>query len=102
VRSISAISFPPFELDPVNQCLWRDQQVISLRPKAYAVLHYLVERPGQLVTKEELLGAVWPESFAGDAVLKVSIGEVRKALQDDSEDPDLSRRLIGEAIGSSG
>ena len=87
MRSISPISFPPFELDPVNQCLWRDQQVISLRPKAYAVLHYLVERPGQLVTKEELLGAVWPESFVGDAVLKVSIGEVRKALQDDSEDP---------------
>jgi DNA-binding winged helix-turn-helix (wHTH) protein len=50
--------FPPFALDSVNECLWNGTEAIKIRPKAFAVLNYLVDRPGQLVTKEELLGAV--------------------------------------------
>src|SRR5262249_7451263 len=58
---------PPFRLDPSNQCLWRRQETaqderILLPPKAFAVLCYLVEHAGRLVTQEELLEAVWPET----------------------------------------
>lgn len=54
------ILFDPFCLDLVNECLWRGSQAIKLRPKAFSVLNYLLELPCQLVTKEELLNAVWP------------------------------------------
>ncbi|HEU4391001.1 MAG TPA: AAA family ATPase [Blastocatellia bacterium] len=73
----------PFRLDVGNECLWRGSRAIKIRPKAFAVFHHLIEHSGQLVTKDELLAAVWPETFVSDAVLKVSIRELREALEDD-------------------
>ena len=81
------IHFEPFALDLVNECLWKGTQAIKLRPKTFAVLEYLLDRPGQLVTKESLLEAVWRGTFVGDAVLKVAIGELREALADDPKSP---------------
>ncbi|HYV04996.1 MAG TPA: AAA family ATPase, partial [Blastocatellia bacterium] len=81
------ITFDPFCLDLANECLWRGPQAIKLRPKAFAVLNYLLGRPAQLVTKEELLNAVWPETFVGEAVLKVAIRQIREALDDDPKSP---------------
>ncbi|MCI0619278.1 AAA family ATPase [bacterium] len=81
------IIFHPFRLDSINQCLYRGQHEIPLRPKTLAVLEYLLKRPGQLVTKTELLNAVWPDTFVTDAVLKVSIREIRDALGDDQKKP---------------
>jgi DNA-binding response OmpR family regulator len=59
------IVFPAFRLDGVNQCLWRrrdsgDDERIPLPLKAFSALRYLVEHAGRLVTKDELLEAVWP------------------------------------------
>jgi DNA-binding winged helix-turn-helix (wHTH) protein len=51
------------------------------------VLDYVVERPGQLITKEELLNAVWPDTFVGEAVLKVAGRQIREALGDDPKSP---------------
>lgn len=81
------ITFDVFSLDLINECLWRGSEPIKLRPKAFAVINYLVGRPGQLVTKQELLDTVWPETFVGDAVLKVAIRELRDALDDDPKSP---------------
>jgi len=81
------VIFAPFWLDLANECLWRGSQAIKLRPKAFAVLHYLLERSGQLVTKEQLLNAVWPETFVTDAVLKVTIRQLRNVLGDDPNAP---------------
>src|SRR6185369_1886229 len=81
------IIFDPFSLDLVNECLWRGSQAIKLRPKAFALLHYLLEHSGQLVTKEQLLNAVWPETFVTDAVLKVTIRQLRNVLGDDPTAP---------------
>ena len=81
------IIFDPFSLDLANECLWRGSQAIKLRPKAFAVLNYLLGRPGQLITKEELLNTVWPETFVGEAVLKVAIRQLREALDDDPKSP---------------
>ncbi|HSF24668.1 MAG TPA: AAA family ATPase [Blastocatellia bacterium] len=81
------IIFDPFYLDLANERLFRGSQAIKLRPKAFAVLTYLLARPAQLVTKEELLNAVWPETFVGDGVLKVTIRQLRNALSDDSKSP---------------
>jgi predicted ATPase/DNA-binding winged helix-turn-helix (wHTH) protein len=87
VGNEKTIIFDPFCLDTANQCLWRGAQAINLRPKAFAVLDYLLRRPGQLVTKEELLDALWPETFVGDAVLKNAIRQIRETLDDDPKSP---------------
>lgn len=73
--------------DSANQALRTAQGTIQLPPKAFGILAYLRQHPQQLVTKEELLSAVWPGVFVTDAVLKVTIGELRKALADDAKDP---------------
>src|SRR5215470_10233676 len=83
----SNIVFPPFRLDTVEQQLWRGEEVLPLRPKTFAVLAYLLERPGQLVTKDELLDACWPDTTMTYTVLKVCIGEIREALGDDPKAP---------------
>src|SRR5215813_6650394 len=87
VANEKRIIFDPYCLDLTNECLWEGTQVIKLRPKAFAVLDYLLGRPGQLVTKEELLNAVWPGTFIGDAVLKVAIRQLREAQGDDPKRP---------------
>ena len=51
--------FASFRLDPATTCLWRDDQLIPLPPKSFAVLAYLVAHTGEVVTKETLLEAVW-------------------------------------------
>ena len=81
------IHFAPFALDRVNECLVRGSETIKLRPKAFAVLEHLVSKPGELVTKEDLIGAVWQDTFVGDAVLKVAIRQIREALSDDPRSP---------------
>jgi len=82
VKPSRQLRFPPFRLDPDNACVWRGTKAVRLTPKAFAVLQCLVERPGQLVTKGVLLDRVWPATAVGDAVLKVCVREIRKALRD--------------------
>src|SRR5215471_13323157 len=79
--------FDRFRLDPDHACLWCEAQAIALSPKAFAVLHYLVTHPDRLVTKDELLDAVWPETAVSDAVVRVAIGMLRKALDDTAQTP---------------
>jgi DNA-binding winged helix-turn-helix (wHTH) protein/predicted ATPase len=81
------IVFDPFCLDLGNEQLCKGSEAIKLTPKAFAVLDHLVGRPGQLVTKDDLLNAVWPGTFVSDAVLKVVIRQIREALGDDSKSP---------------
>jgi predicted ATPase/DNA-binding winged helix-turn-helix (wHTH) protein len=80
-------SFGPFRLDEANECLWQGATAIQLRPKAYAVLRYLIQRPNVLVTKQQLLDDVWPDTFVSDAVLKDGIRQLREALGDDAKTP---------------
>lgn len=81
------IVFPPFRLDPANEQLWIGLESLPLTPKAYAVLHFLATHPGRLITKDELLDAVWPETHVTEGVLKVAVAEIRKALNDVSRSP---------------
>src|SRR5262245_17216893 len=85
--STGSQSFGPFRLDLENQCVRRADQEIQLTPKAFAVLRHLLERRGTLVTKNQLLDAVWPDTVVVDAVLKTTVLEIRKALGDDARAP---------------
>jgi DNA-binding winged helix-turn-helix (wHTH) protein/predicted ATPase len=79
--------FPPFRLDPVNQQLWRGAKELSVRPKTFEVLRYLVDHPGQLVTKAMLLDAVWPGVVVSDSMPATCVAELRKELGDDARTP---------------
>jgi DNA-binding winged helix-turn-helix (wHTH) protein/predicted ATPase len=81
------ISFPPFRLDPVNEQLWRGRRRVPLKPKTFAVLRYLLDRPQRLVTKDDLLDALWAGVHVGEAVLKTHLREIRRALGDEVRTP---------------
>ena len=81
MKSESLLAFGEYRLDAVSGHLYRGAVPMPLTPKAFALLQYLAERAGRLVPKQELLDAVWPGVFVGDAVLKVTIREVRKSLE---------------------
>jgi DNA-binding winged helix-turn-helix (wHTH) protein/tetratricopeptide (TPR) repeat protein len=79
--------FPPFRLDTVDERLWRGESKLTITPKAFAVLRYLVEHPGRLVTQDELLDALWPETYVQPQVLRTYVLEIRKVLRDDPKTP---------------
>ena len=98
-----SVFFPPFRLDLANERLWCLAQPLPLRPKTFAVLRCFVEHPGQLLTKEGLLEAVWPETVVSDVVLKVCIRELRHTLGDNARDPHFIETVHGRGyrfIGS--
>src|SRR4030095_2853644 len=80
-------SFLSFRLDEVNQCLWRGDTRVSLTPKPFAVLEYLVKHPGRLVTHQELLNAIWPETYVQPEVIRRYILEIRRVLGDSPGSP---------------
>ena len=81
-NSARTLTFGRYVLDPARGCLLSDGREIPLRPKTFAVLNYLAERPGQLVSKDELFDAVWPGLIVTDDTLVQSIGELRRTLGD--------------------
>src|SRR5262249_38639837 len=83
------IGFGAFRLDLRAGLLLRGRDPIPLRPKTWPVLRYLLERRGQLITKSELLDAVWGEVAVTESVLNKSIGELRTALGDSYKMPHL-------------
>lgn len=74
------MTFGNFRLDVGRGCLLADGVEIPLRPKTFALLSYLVGNPGRLVSKDELIRAVWRGGMVTDDVLVQSVGELRRAL----------------------
>jgi eukaryotic-like serine/threonine-protein kinase len=81
--------FGEFVLDPRRRTLIRTDSPVSLTPKAFDVLLFLAQNPNRLVTKEELLEAVWGDTFVEEGNLTQYISHLRKALEDNSEDARL-------------
>ena len=101
-------SFDRFSLDLSTGRLTGPSGPIPLSPKALAVLEYLAARPGRLIGKDEVAGAIWPGVFLGDGALKVCVSEIRRALGDDAREPRIIEtahrrgyRFIAEVVGSS-
>src|ERR1700693_1630381 len=81
--------FGQFALDSWKRTVSRADSPVSLTPKAFDVLLFLGQNPNRLVTKEELLQAVWADTFVEEGNLKQYISHLRKALGDNSEDTRL-------------
>jgi len=77
--------FGEYELDPEHASLKRGGEEVTLRAKSFDVLAYLVERHGRLVTKPELIDAVWRDVSVADNSLAQCILEIRRALDDEAQ-----------------
>src|SRR5260370_4152839 len=78
--SSETMSFDVYTLDLMSCALLRGGETIGLRPKAFDVLRYLVEHAGRLVSKEELIGAVWRGILVTDDSVVQGIQDIREAL----------------------
>src|SRR5580698_7314372 len=85
----SLYRFEEFVLDPRRRSLSHGDSDVSLTPKAFDVLLFLAQNPNRVVTKDELLQAVWGGTFVEEGNLKQYISHLRKALGDNSEDTRL-------------
>jgi len=81
--------FGPFVLDPGRRTVTCTGSPVSLTPRAFELLLFLAQNPNRLVTKEELLQAVWGDAFVEEGNLAKYISHLRKALGDNSEDARL-------------
>lgn len=77
--------FEGFTLDLGRGALRKQDSEIRLRPKSFELLRYLIEHSGQLMSKDELMRALWPNTFVGDDSLARCISDVRVALNDDAQ-----------------
>jgi predicted ATPase/DNA-binding winged helix-turn-helix (wHTH) protein len=80
--TLPSYRFGEFTLDTQKGCLFRGAQEVKLRPKVYETLKYMVQNPGRLIAKPELMQAVWPDSFVTDDSLVQCTLELRRALED--------------------
>jgi DNA-binding winged helix-turn-helix (wHTH) protein/tetratricopeptide (TPR) repeat protein len=88
-------SFRAFQLDTVNECLWRQGARLALTRKEYAILHHLVEQAGRLVTKEELMEVIWPGTYVQEEILKTYIRKLRQSLGDSVQRPLFIETQVG-------
>ena len=77
--------FGEFRFEVSNEQLWCGARALPLKPKALAVLRHLLAHAGQLVTKEALFHAVWPEVVVSESVLTTCLREIRQVLRDDCQ-----------------
>ena len=80
-----ALWFDRFVVDLARGCLRRDGADVKLRPKSFEVLRFLAENHGRLLSKEEIISAVWRDAFVTDNSLVQCLIEIRRALGDDSQ-----------------
>ncbi len=93
--SAPCLFFPGFHLDLTTESLWEGPQRLPLRPKAWALLRYLVEHPQRLITQAELLDAIWQREYVSDGLLRGAIRELRRVLQDEATAPRFIETVSG-------
>jgi DNA-binding winged helix-turn-helix (wHTH) protein/tetratricopeptide (TPR) repeat protein len=81
------LDFGEFRLDPANARLWCRDESCALAPKPFDVLCFLAAHPGELVTKAELLNAIWPNLHVTESSLTYTINAIRAALGDNAQAP---------------
>src|SRR5580693_4560421 len=80
------LEFGPFRIDLEQRILLRDRQPVPLSPKAFDLLLVLTQHGGQMVLKDDLMKALWPDTFVEESNLGQHVFQLRKALGDRSQD----------------
>ena len=81
--------FDIYRLDTGERRLFKEAAVIPLTPKVFDTLVLFLENPNRLLSKRELMDALWPDSFVGELTLAQNISQLRKALDEPSREPKL-------------
>jgi DNA-binding response OmpR family regulator len=93
------ISVQGVDLDAASRRVWREGVEIRLSNKEFDLLHALISRPGEIVTREELMRDVWQTNFWTSAkTIDVHLGWVRKKLGDDTRRPSLISTIRGRGL----
>ena len=87
MRTVRQEPMLPVWVDVPNAWVWQGKQCLTLTPKAFAVLRYLIEHAGRVVTKEELWQAVWAGTVVSEASLTTCIREIRYRLGERAQAP---------------
>ena len=98
--------FENVEIDVQNLRVTVNSEIRPLEPKSFRLLLFLVENSGRVLTKDEVMGAVWPDTAVSDNSLARAITQIRKTLDDDSKAPkyvetvpSAGYRFIGDVKG---
>ena len=89
----SSYQFGPFFVDRIRYRVVRDDAVLELTPKLLDLLLHLLDNAGALVTKEQLLDALWPDANVTDNALAQAVSELRQALGDDAGTPQFIKTI---------
>ena len=81
------LQFKDFTIDIDQRVLLREGLPVALAPKVFETLLVLVENPGRIVLKEELMKRLWPDTFVEEANLTFNIQQLRKSLGDSARSP---------------
>lgn len=93
-----AVCFGSFRVDPRSGGLWSEGERVHLRPKTWEVLCLLAANPGRLLTKDEVLDAVWAGASVSDNMPSISVAELRRALHDDARRPRYVETVHGRGF----
>jgi len=97
--SLTMISVQGVDLDVASRRVWRDGVEIRMSNKEFELLHALIRRPGQIVSRDELMREVWQTTFWTSAkTIDVHLGWVRKKLGDDTRRPTLITTIRGRGL----
>jgi DNA-binding response OmpR family regulator len=87
------------EVDPVSRRVWRDGTEIRLSRKEFDLLHALIRRPGEIVSRDQLMLEVWQTTFWTSAkTIDVHLGWLRRKLGDDTRRPTLITTIRGRGL----
>lgn len=90
-----SFAFGPFILEPERQLLLKDGARVRVGGRALDILTALVERPGEVLSKRELLSLGWPNIFVEEANLKVTVASLRRIFGERPEAPQFIATLAG-------
>src|ERR1700728_2725273 len=82
MKAEGAFQFEKFQVDALARTLRREEEIVTLNRRAFDVLLYLVENPGKVVSRDELLKNVWPDAIVDENSLAQSISTLRRSLEE--------------------
>jgi DNA-binding winged helix-turn-helix (wHTH) protein/tetratricopeptide (TPR) repeat protein len=95
MKSEWIFQFGEFQVDALARTLRREEEIVTLNRRAFDVLLYLVQNPGRVLTRDELLKNVWPDTFVDENSLAQSISMLRRALDEKPGDNSYIVTLTG-------
>ncbi len=82
-----------WRVEPELNCITKGSHRISIEPRVIEVLAYMADYPGEVLSKKQIMKAVWPDTYVSDEVIRYSISELRKAFKDDAKNPRIIQTI---------